>query len=207
MNKSESKSFNTALLMDEALIALLEVKDLEYITVKEICEKARVNRSTFYLHYETIADLVNEAMEVVNERFQSYFEQKTEELVGNIDEMHLKDLVFINREYLQPYLQFISDNKKAYRASFRNPDGMQVHKKYNYFINYIFKPILKRFDVPDTYQKYYIAYYIEGIMAIIKEWLRDDCREPIENIIVVIEKCVDLSNLSGEEWYGNQNKN
>ena len=55
MNKSESKYFNTALCMDEALISLLKVKDLEYITVKEICEKAGVNRSTFYLHYETIA--------------------------------------------------------------------------------------------------------------------------------------------------------
>ena len=60
MNKSESKYFNTALRMDEALIALLEEKDLEYITVKEICRRAGVNRSTFYLHYETIADLVNE---------------------------------------------------------------------------------------------------------------------------------------------------
>ena len=61
MNKSESKYFNTALSMDNALIALLEVKDLEYITVKEICETDGVNRSTFYLHYETLADLVNEA--------------------------------------------------------------------------------------------------------------------------------------------------
>ena len=34
MNKSESKYFNTALKMDEALISLLEIKDLEYITVK-----------------------------------------------------------------------------------------------------------------------------------------------------------------------------
>ncbi len=32
MNKSESKYFNTALLMDEAFIALLEVKDFEYIS-------------------------------------------------------------------------------------------------------------------------------------------------------------------------------
>ena len=47
MNKSESKYFNTAIRMDEALIALLEKKDFEYITVKEICDKAGVNRSTF----------------------------------------------------------------------------------------------------------------------------------------------------------------
>ena len=79
MNKSESKYFNTALCMDEALIALLEVKDLEYITVKEICQKAGVNRSTFYLHYETIADLVNEAMGSVDARFMSYFAQGTKD--------------------------------------------------------------------------------------------------------------------------------
>ena len=59
MNKHESKYFNTALLFDEALIELLNQKDIEYITVKEICKKAGVNRTTFYLHYETIDDLLN----------------------------------------------------------------------------------------------------------------------------------------------------
>ena len=47
--------------MDEALLALLEKKDLPYITVKEICQQAGVNRSTFYLHYETIGDLLAES--------------------------------------------------------------------------------------------------------------------------------------------------
>ena len=49
MNKNESKYFNTAIKMDEALITLLEKKDFEYITIMEICEMAGVNRSTFYL--------------------------------------------------------------------------------------------------------------------------------------------------------------
>ena len=51
MNRSESKYFATAARMDEAFLELLEEKDFAYITVKEICEKAGVNRSTFYLHY------------------------------------------------------------------------------------------------------------------------------------------------------------
>ncbi|MBQ8872345.1 MAG: helix-turn-helix transcriptional regulator, partial [Clostridia bacterium] len=46
--------------MDEALIRLLEKKNYEFITVKEICTKAGVNRSTFYLHYETMDDLLME---------------------------------------------------------------------------------------------------------------------------------------------------
>ena len=39
LNKSESKYYNTACLMDEALILLLEKKEYSFITIKEICEK------------------------------------------------------------------------------------------------------------------------------------------------------------------------
>lgn len=65
MNRQESKYFNTASLFYEALIILLEQKDIDYITVKEICEKAGVNRSTFYLHYDTIDDLLNETLDYI----------------------------------------------------------------------------------------------------------------------------------------------
>lgn len=75
MNKSESKYFNTAQRMDEALIDLLAKKSLDFITVKEICEKAGVNRTTFYLHYETISDLLSKTMEFVNKRFLAYYDQ------------------------------------------------------------------------------------------------------------------------------------
>ena len=69
MDKFQSKYFNTAILMDEALLLLLEKKDYQYITVKEICQKAGVNRSTFYLHYETMDDLLKEAIAMINKRF------------------------------------------------------------------------------------------------------------------------------------------
>ena len=45
MNRSESRYFATAARMDEAFLTLLAKKDFEYITVKEICEVAEVNRS------------------------------------------------------------------------------------------------------------------------------------------------------------------
>lgn len=190
MNKSESKYFNTALCMDEALIALLEVKDLEYITVKEICEKAGVNRSTFYLHYETVSDLVNEAMEVIDKRFLSYFEQNSNSIFEKIQGNDLKELVFITQDYLYPYLQFIKDNKNVYRASFRNPNNMQANLRYRNFKKYILEPIFEKFKVPDTFRKYYTAYYIEGIMAIIKEWLNSGCSDSVETVAAVIEECV-----------------
>lgn len=202
MNKSESKYFNTALCMDEALIALLEVKDLEYITVKEICERAGVNRSTFYLHYETVADLVNEAMESVDARFLSYFAQDKKNIWDKINGDELKDLVLITGDYLKPYLQFIRDNKKVYRAAFRNPNSMQANAHYGNLKKYILEPILKKFGVPSAFWKYYIAYYIEGIAAIIKEWLNNDCSDSAETIAIIIEECVRPTNGTEGKTYG-----
>ena len=37
---------------------------------------------------------------------------------------------------------------------------------------------------------YYIAYYIDGIMAIVKEWLRRHCADEVETIAGIIERCV-----------------
>ena len=190
MNKSESKYFNTALRMDEALIALLEEKDLEYITVKEICRQAGVNRSTFYLHYETISDLVNETLEMINQRFLSYFPQQEDEVLGNMDRRERKDLVLVTREYLLPYLHFIRDNKKVYRAAFRNPSSMQAHIRYGELKQHILGPILERFEIPAAHHPYYMTYYVEGIIAIVKEWLRQDCADEVEMIAGIIESCV-----------------
>ena len=175
--------------MDKALISLLKEKDLEYITVKEICEKAGVNRSTFYLHYETVADLVNEAIETVNQRFMSYFAD-INGIEEKLDHTDLSNLVLVKQDYLYPYLRFVSENRDLYRAAFRNPKEMQANAKYGYIKKYIVEPILKRFGVPDAYWRYYIAYYIDGTMAIIKEWLETDCRDSVEMIAAVIEECV-----------------
>lgn len=190
MNKSESKYFNTALRMDEALLALLEEKDPEYITVKELCHRAGVNRSTFYLHYETISDLMNETMEMVNRRFLSYFPQQKEEILGNLGSRERKDLILVTREYLLPYLRFIRENKKVYRAAFRNPVSMQSYTRYGELKRHILGPILERFEIPAAHHPYYMAYYIEGIAAIVKEWLRQDCTDEVEMIADIIETCV-----------------
>ena len=190
MNKSESKYFNTALRLDEALIALLEKKDLQYITVKEICHQAGVNRSTFYLHYETIADLLDETLEMINQRFLSYFPRREEEVLGHIGSRARADLFLVTEEYLLPYLRFIRDNKKVYRAAFRNPGSVQARARYGQLKQHVLGPILARFEVPEAHRPYYIAFYVEGIAAIVKEWLRQDCADEIGTIAGIIQSCV-----------------
>ena len=190
MNKSESKYFNTALRMDEALISLLEEKELEYITVKEICRRAGVNRSTFYLHYETISDLLNEALELIDRRFLSYFPRKEEEVLGNLGSRERGELILVTREHLVPYLRFIRDNKKVYRAVFRNPGSLGAHTRYGELKQRVISPVLERFGIPEPRRPYYIAYYVEGIIAVVKEWLRQDCADAVETIAGILESCV-----------------
>ncbi len=69
MNRPERKYFATAARMDAAFLELLEKKDFAFITVKEICAKAGVNRSNFYLHYETVNDLLAESTQYIIDQF------------------------------------------------------------------------------------------------------------------------------------------
>ena len=190
MNKNESKYFNTAILFDEALIYLLEKKDVEYITIKEICTKAGVNRSTFYLHYESISDLIEETMNYINKKFVDYFNENSKDFIEKIKYSPLEELKLVERRYLNPYLNFIRDNKKIFKASFHNPIGMSAFDKFNHLKQYILIPILERFNVPEKERNYLITFYINGIMAIIKEWINKDCKESIDDVENIIIKCV-----------------
>ena len=55
--EKDRRTRRTKKLLTEAFIELLSVKKLNEITVKELCDKADVNRGTFYLHYQDIYDL------------------------------------------------------------------------------------------------------------------------------------------------------
>ena len=156
MNKHESKYFNTALLFDEALIELLNQKDIEYITVKEICKKAGVNRTTFYLHYETIDDLLNETIKNITSKFLTYFKNTPQTVIKDIKTTSKEDLNFINKTYLKPYLEFIKDNKKVFINAFKHPTSMKSKEMYKDLEKYIIDPILDRYNIPKEKKKYLI---------------------------------------------------
>lgn len=190
MNKNESKYFNTALRMDQALVSLLAEKDFEYVTVKEICARAHVNRSTFYLHYETIGDLLNESLEYFHDQFISRFPVNAEDFVPNIASAELKDLILVSDEFLMPYLSFIKENKCVYRAAFRNPASMSSRKQMETLSQHIINPIMARFRIPESERAYRTSFYIHGCVAVIGEWLDRGCADPTDDIARVIISCV-----------------
>ncbi len=189
MNKSQSKYFHTACFIDEALLNLLEKKDFEYITVKEICKKAGVNRSTFYLHYENTNDLLIEANEFLNKKFfDKYKENGIERL--NMDTLAKEDANFITPKYLLPYLEFVKENKRILKAVYNSPKTFEAEKTFNKMYVEFFAPALKKFDIGINKESYVFEFYMRGILAIIVKWLNLDCKDNAEFIVDIIVECV-----------------
>lgn len=60
--------------INDAFFELIDTKNIDQITIQEICDKAFVNRQTFYYHYTGIADL-----------FTSAFDARMKELIEGCD--------------------------------------------------------------------------------------------------------------------------
>lgn len=177
MNPKNSKYFQTAEDFDQALLALLAKKDFEYITVKELCKKTGVNRSTFYLHYQNMNDVLDETLSLLSHRFLSSFE-KTDKP---------QELVLTTQKYLIPYLNFVKENKTAYQLAFEKPEVFHAVKKFNEMNREIFLPIMEKVNAPEERKPYLFEFYFKGVLSIIGLWVKRGCKEEIEIISSLIE--------------------
>ena len=86
---SDLRVIKTKNLIKGAFIELVEEKGFDNVTIKDICNKALINRNTFYLHYYDKVDLLKKIADEV------FFEQeKTIEFVGG-------DITLDRKEYIK----------------------------------------------------------------------------------------------------------
>lgn len=190
MNRSESKYYNTARLFNQALIELLNKKSFEFITINELCKKAGVNRSTFYLHYDNVADLLYETIDNLNKEFFACFAEEDKDIMKKLAGKQKEDLILITPRYLMPYLNHVKNNKLVYEVSAKYPVLMKSNEKYKDLQTKILFPIFKSFGIDDKESKYISAYYINGVYAIIDEWIKGGCVEDESDVCNLIIKCV-----------------
>lgn len=188
MKNSESKYFYTAELMNQALLSLLEKKDIEYITVTEVTQKAGVSRSTFYLHYDSVYELLEETIENLNKKFLSSFN-------GQIPlEMKTKqDAFLLTDALLRSYLAFVKQNKNALKLINKKPQLFQSKKTYQLMYDKIFYPAVSQFLSGENERIYNLEFFTGGVSAIVHKWLALNCVTDIEEVINIIKKCVGYS--------------
>ena len=190
MEKSNSRYFKTAKEMDLALIALLKKKSFDYITVSELCKQAAVNRTTFYLHYENLNDLLCETAQYLLDDFLSYFVEDKKNIKIDLQSCSLKELNFICDEYIIPYLTYIKEHKEVFGVVVNNQQLFGFEAVYARLFANIFNPVLDRFQYHESDRRYVMMYYLNGLNAIIQQWLHEGCEKPIPEIARIIRECV-----------------
>jgi len=190
LKKSESKYFNTAVKFNRALLALLERKPFEYITIIEVCEEAQVNRSTFYLHYENMHDLLFETIEYFIQEFNQSYNIDVDSFIKEFRSCEITNLNFITEQYLVPFLSFVDHHRRIIYVALSQMNSMQLDVFFKELNEIVFDPILERFDYPVEQRQYVIKFYLNGLAAILREWINDGCRKSYKEICDIIQNCI-----------------
>ena len=68
----------------QALIDLIDQKGLDQVSVSDLCQQANINRSTFYLHYKNMEDLLlSVEADFIREITDAIQDLETEDLIYN----------------------------------------------------------------------------------------------------------------------------
>ena len=80
--------------------------------------------------------------------------------------------------------------QRLFRTGIENAAALRLEDSYKGLSSYVITPVLDRYGVPEREKPYLMAFYLHGLMAVISEWLKNDCAEPVEYIAGVIQRCV-----------------
>jgi len=152
----------TKMLLKDALTKLLYEKRIEKISVSELCEKAGINRSTFYKHYGS-------QMDVYEDMEQDFFDAALQMLTIDNES---------GRTGIGQFLEFLKEEyEKVYAIIVIRPDSDFIEKVFN-------MPALKYFTDKNndpTYNErqneYMRIYEYNGGYAVIREWVASGCKE------------------------------
>ncbi len=57
--KTDRRTLYTQMVIKDALLSLLSVKEYADITIADLCREAEINRGTFYLHYDNLRNVMD----------------------------------------------------------------------------------------------------------------------------------------------------
>ena len=80
--------------------------------------------------------------------------------------------------------------QRLFRTGIENAAALRLEDSYKGLSSYVITPVLDRYGVPEREKPYLMAFYLHGLRAVISEWLKNDCAEPVEYIAGVIQRCV-----------------
>lgn len=162
----------TKKMLKDALIVLLENKNINEITITELCKKAQINRVTFYKYYNIPNDVLKE---IKDEMFDSM-----NQIISN----YQKD-----NSHLISALEYLKDNRNILIVLINNISSKEIEDSL-FYLRDVKKILLNR--IPQTYKKIDIEnlyqFICYGSYSIITQWIKNDCKQSTEDIADFIHK-------------------
>ncbi len=177
----DARTRYTKNVIQEVFLNLLEKKNIEKITVKEICEKAEINRATFYKYYDNAFDLLakleNEVLEKLKEEINT---------LPNLNFIGIFRLV-LNKNL---------ENKRLYELLYKKMEDERFKKDlYDICYGENFASIRHYFrKLPENKQQWVYYFIAEGLAGVMKQWIRSGYKESVDEIVDLATKMVDSIN-------------
>lgn len=117
MNKKNNQRYRDMdIYMKAAMLELMQTTPFEKITVKSICQKAGVNRGTFYSHYTDMNGML--------ENLEDYLSEDLLLLVEKWLDNEKNGSLFL------PYLKYIKEHRYAYQIILSHRKMLPIKKAF-----------------------------------------------------------------------------
>ena len=158
-------------------------KDYDRITVKELCDRARINKKTFYHYYETLDALL---AELQTELSAGYLERiKNFSLPEDLDKVNREFFLFSSEQGLAYEKITINGNWHSVRDEMVeeiNDAGWGKSKKYQ--------------KLSDFEKKLLMGFINSAVLTAYRQWVEDGKTMPLEEVIDMTNRIV-LGGVNG----------
>ena len=168
----------TKMIIEKSFVELLKVKQLNKITVKELCDLSEINRSTFYKYYDDIFDLFNKM--IVKSKVE--FHDLIQEMKGQG-----------RRKALTESLEKIKKNEDVYITLITEERGRGVlDEALNEFFYELIKVSEVTFlNIPKDKQMWILYYLVWGCSGIVRCWANNEMKESTQKVATLIDNLID----------------
>ncbi len=174
--KTDYRKKLTRLMFKNAFVALLKEKPVRSITVRELCEKAEVNRGTFYSHYQDTYALLES---VENELVEGLL--RTLAPFGGVEEVG----------FYSALLGFFKENAEACAAlAGENGDGAFAERLLAIGKEFFIRTKETEIKGNSRYAELWYEYASHGCKRILSLWIEGGAKEGVEETARLIERMV-----------------
>lgn len=181
MERENQRVVLTKRMIREALLHLMETRSIRNISVRELCETAGINRSTFYKHYG--------APENVLQEIQSELIQHIIDLAEDADK------TVSTPTFLERVCEYLWENRRMHKVLLSSQTGSEGNDVFRMTSNALwtvktFRPELA--DIDPVTDQAAMLFVEAGCYAVFRWWLLEDVEKTPKEIARTLCKLIGI---------------